>query len=302
MSDESKESTADIPLDSEKGVSTKPLESPKKSMSSSAVSSDEGLTGVSEMDLQMPKVNIAVEEKEDTPEQAEVEEELKDEEDKTGLKEQETIEDISTFEDEPEQFKNIDGMSLTHPNPIFERLHSRDPALFLTQDKGNFKQYSRMCPWNVRRQPIILSDKEKERIDKFHPGSYSEAIKYGSSPDNQNWYICPRYWCLLNNTSLTEEEVKAGACGGKIIPQNAKKVPPGAYILEFTHPTEHITEDGKYIDHAPGFLKPSQHPDGKCVPCCLRTLTRLIRYLGGQLCSKSAEEIKNYQSKLELKQ
>ena len=82
----------------------------------------------------------------------------------------------------------------------------------------------------------------------------------------------------MNNTSLTEKEVKAGACGGKIIPQNAKKVPPGAYILEFTHPTEHITEDGKYIDHAPGFLKPSQHPDGKYVHAALRISTLQIRF------------------------
>ena len=298
LSDESQESVAEPPLQTKTppNVPSDPEEERQESQSSINTTEEsepaEGLTGVSGMDVAMPKINVAVEERTQTPEQKEEEEELDKEEQKTGLKEEETIEELDTFEDEPEEFKNIDGMSLTHPNPIFERLHSRDPALFLTQDKGNFKQYSRTCGWNVRRQPIVLSDKEKARIDKYHPGSYTEAIKYGSSPENQNWYICPRYWCLLNNTSLTEEEVKAGACGGKIIPQNAKKVPPGAYIMEFTHPTEHITEDGKYIDHAPGFLKPSQHPDGKCVPCCFKNFNSPDQISRRELCNKSAEEIK----------
>ena len=103
---------------------------------------------------------------------------------------------------------NIDGMSLSNPNPIFKRLHDKDPALFLTEDNGKFKQYSRACPWNVRRQPILLTDKEKEKIDKENPDSYDKALKYGSDKDNEYWYICPRYWCLLNNTPLSEEDVR----------------------------------------------------------------------------------------------
>ena len=160
-------------------------------------------------------------------------------------------------------------MSLSNPNPVFTRLHDNDPTLFLTQDVGKFKQYSRACPWNVRRQPILLTEKEKENIDRNHPGSYENAIKYGSDPDNQFYYICPRYWCLLNNTSLTEEDVKQGKCGGQIIPRDAKKVPPGKYILEFNHPSEHIDEEGNYIPHHPGFLK-NPNPDGKCIPCCFK--------------------------------
>ena len=35
----------------------------------------------------------------------------------------------------------------------------------------------RMCPSNARRQPIILNDREKAKIDKEHPGSYSHAIQ-----------------------------------------------------------------------------------------------------------------------------
>jgi elongation factor G len=57
---------------------------------------------------------------------------------------------------------------------------------------------------------VILTKEEKEKIDKEHPGSYTNAIEYGTNPDKKYWYICPRYWCSSSNTSLTEEEVKKG--------------------------------------------------------------------------------------------
>ena len=74
-----------------------------------------------------------------------------------------------------------------------------------------------------KRQPVILTKEEKE-IDKEHPGSYQHSVKYGSVPNNPHYYICPRYWCLKNNTSLTEE-VNSGVCGGRdAIIEKAKKV------------------------------------------------------------------------------
>ena len=70
-----------------------------------------------------------------------------------------------------------------------------------------------MCPSNARRQPIILNDKEKAKIDKDHPGSYSHAIHYGSDPDKKYWYICPRYWSLKDGVSLTQEDVDSDKYG-----------------------------------------------------------------------------------------
>merc|ERR1711907_374281 len=113
--------------------------------------------------------------------------------------------------------KDITGMSLSNPNPFSERLEERDPKLFVINYKdGKYNAYSRQCQSNARRQPVILTDSEKEYIDKEHPGSYTHAIKYGSNPDKQYWYICPRYWSLIKNTSLTEEEVKSGKYGNVI--------------------------------------------------------------------------------------
>lgn len=166
--------------------------------------------------------------------------------------------------------KDVTGMSLNNPNPFFSKLLKRDPKLFLTKGDGKYNAYSRSCPWNIRRQPVILTDEEKEKIDKNHPGSYEHAIKYGSNPDKQYWYICPRYWDLKTNTSLTKEEVNSGKYGNVIPPQDTI-VPKNANIFEFTDSKAHKDNKGNYIQHHPGFLKLDKHPDGLCVPCCFST-------------------------------
>lgn len=78
----------------------------------------------------------------------------------------------------------------------------------------------------MKRQPVILTNEEKEHIDKNHPGSYNRAMKYGSSKSKNFWYICPRYWDLRRNVSLTNEEVdKLKQRDGDII------IPPGAKVF-----------------------------------------------------------------------
>ena len=166
--------------------------------------------------------------------------------------------------------RDITGMKIADPNPFFRELNKKDPVLFLTESDGKYDNYSRACAWNKRRQPVILTDQEKDKIDKENPGSYEHAIKYGSNPDKQFWYICPRYWDLKTNTSLTKEQVDSGKYGG-IIPQDAKVVPPGKNIWEFYDPKDHVDKDGKYVQHYPGFLKDDKHPDGLCIPCCFKT-------------------------------
>jgi hypothetical protein len=163
--------------------------------------------------------------------------------------------------------KDITGMSLTHPNVFSTKMNKLDNSLFLVKPEGKFDSYSRSCPWNFRKQPVILTDKEKENIDEKHPGSYDQAVKYGSDPKNQYWYICPRYWSLKDNVSLTDAEAKSGKYGN-IIPNDAKKVPPGGNVFEFTEDKYHTNDKGEYVKHYPGFLETDKHPAGKCMPCC----------------------------------
>jgi hypothetical protein len=163
--------------------------------------------------------------------------------------------------------KDITGMSLTHPNVFSTKMNKLDNSLFLVKPEGKFDSYSRSCPWNFRKQPVILTDKEKKDIDEKHPGSYDQAVKYGSDPKNQYWYICPRYWSLKDNVSLTEAEARSGKYGD-IIPKDAKKVPPGGNVFEFTEDKYHKNDKGEYVKHYPGFLGTDAHPEGKCMPCC----------------------------------
>ena len=72
-------------------------------------------------------------------------------------------------------------------NMFSKNLTNADPALFVTETTTKFKSYSRSCPSNVKRQPVVLTQEEKDRIDAEFPDSYDGAIKYGSSTDNKNW-------------------------------------------------------------------------------------------------------------------
>lgn len=193
-----------------------------------------------------------------------------DDSDESDSDEYESDEDESDEDEQKGGKHELDGESITNPNIFYEQLRKRDPKLFLTNTSGKFKSYSRTCPFSEVRQPIILSNEEKENIDKNHPGSYTHSIEYGSDPNNKFHYICPRYWCLLNNTSLTQEEVDSGMCG-KVIPDGSKTIPTGHYVYEFNS-NHHIDDTTKeYKPYAPGFQDPQKsHPDGLCVPCCFK--------------------------------
>lgn len=178
--------------------------------------------------------------------------------------------------------------SLTHPNPFLRKLQSHEPTLFLSKPQGKkYKSYSASCQ-PTSRQPVILTDEEKTRIDREYPGSYKNAIKYGTDPKNPYWYICPRYWCFLTNSSISEKDVKDGKCGN-IIPDNATTIPKGAYVYEFKG-DEHTDVNGKYIEHHPGFLKEGKHPDGYCLPCCFKNWDKVGQPLRRQQCAQQTAD------------
>ena len=142
-------------------------------------------------------------------------------------------------------------------NIFYRKMRNLEPTLFLSTAEKPYGAYSRVCPANISRQPVILTKEEKEKIDREHPGSYTNAIEYGTNPDKKYWYICPRYWCTTSNTTLTEEEVKQGVCKGN--------------VHEFTdNAGYHKDSEGNYVNYNPGFMKKEQHPKGYCIPCCFK--------------------------------
>ena len=182
---------------------------------------------------------------------------------------------------------NLDNISLR--DYFSKRMRTRDKDLFVIEGEGNMNAYSRSCPSQYRKQPVILTHEELEKIDKEHPGSYHEKIKYGSSPDKEHWYICPRYWSIKDNTSLTEEEAKSGKYGN-IIPLGSKKIPKGANVYEFSSEKYHLNEDGTYKKHYPGFQKPNPNNKGLCAPCCFTSFTGNQQINRRKQCLKNDEE------------
>ena len=87
----------------------------------------------------------------------------------------------------------------------------RDPKLFIKQGKG---RYSTACPSQYDKQPIVLTEKERDYIDSkdatYGTRSYDESITYGTGSTKFH-YICPRFWCLNDENgkkrSITLKEI-----------------------------------------------------------------------------------------------
>jgi hypothetical protein len=128
----------------------------------------------------------------------------------------------------------------------------------------------------MRRQPVILTDSQLDKINKDHPKFLrpEDVIKYGSDEKHQFNYICPRFWCLKTNTFVDPNDLKEviGEDGkkelvhptcGKVLPKGEKQVKPGYYVYEFYTPKPGKKDYKKY----PGLI-PDSHPKDLCVPCC----------------------------------
>lgn len=178
---------------------------------------------------------------------------------------------------------DLTGLPLAGGDNIFMRKKlTRDPELFLKQSDQKYKAYSKACPSQYRKQPVILNAEEKRYIDShdkaFGVRSYDEFVTYGSGPKKYH-YICPRFWCLYDENgkerSITLQEINEGKCGGwdALIPDKAKKIPKGKRIYQFTDKRFHkegvdTNNPLVYKPMFPGFQAPHSHPKGLCIPCC----------------------------------
>ena len=206
---------------------------------------------------------------------------------------------------------NIVGKKLKNPNIITEKLYERDPVLFLKKDDGKkFKNYIRTCPSNFKRQPVVLNKEElllsypdyfdKNLSDSKKVEYKNDILPYSSKESKQqNYYICPRYWCLTENRILTEEQINNGECGGKdaIIENDALEVKEGKQIYEFrgnkgVDGNRHWNPDGSYRKHYPGLMKPDIHPQKLCVPCCFNYKQELKdnEYVASKFISEEQEK------------
>ena len=180
--------------------------------------------------------------------------------------------------EEPLVQKELDNMSLR--NYFQDRIEELDSPLIVKQKVGNYSIYSKVCQSHQKRQPIILTDEELNKIKKEQKGFLrpEDIIKYGSNKNKQFNYICPRYWCLKTNKPIDPKDLKEKTENGKKIlyhPTCGKVLPhtkgkegkevilPGHYVYEFYKPKNNNPDYKRY----PGF-QVDKHPKGYCLPCC----------------------------------
>ena len=199
----------------------------------------------------------------------------------------ETKKEIKTDSETSDTSSSIDvdltGLRIEGNNNIFmQKREELQPKLFLKKKSGRYKAYSRACPSEYAKQPLILTSKEKAYIDKkdkeFGTQSYDEHITYGTG-DTKYHYICPRFWCLSDDNgksrSISFDEINSGKCGGwdALIPEGVSKVPDGGRIVQFTDKRFHKKGVNTknimvYKPFYPSFMGKDKHPDGLCIPCC----------------------------------
>lgn len=180
-----------------------------------------------------------------------------------------------------------------------KRLKKYDPGLFRDIGKKNaigetmvFEQanknknmtsYTKTCP--PMQQPVVISDKEKEHIDKHYPGSYDKkhTFKYGSTEKTQNWYVCPRFWCFKTNTTMTEDDIMNGKCGIKSIENNPN-------VFEFNDKKDHPSKYNKGEFFSPSFTKQIHSDKNICMPCCYAEWDSKMHQKRRAKCLKENEE------------
>ena len=157
---------------------------------------------------------------------------------------------------------NIEGKNIR--NYFQNMISEKEPTLILKNKVDNIDSYSRVCQSNQRRQPVILTDTEYEKVISKYPEykKDDQHIKYGTNKDKQNYYICPKYWNLKTDLPITEIEMEENDLYKYIIPRNSNFVPKDKFIYEFTN------KNGDNHPY-PNFIT-NRHPDGHCLPCCFK--------------------------------
>lgn len=175
--------------------------------------------------------------------------------------------EIEKDDDELEvDISEIDYSKIKNPSEIkkynkliLRRLQAADPALFKTP-------YSKYCQSSNKKQPVVITEKEKKYIDENYPNSYTTYVKTGSDDikAKKYYYICPKYWCPLSAVSLTDEQLK------KLDGKCPRKEPP---IILSSSDWVKKDKDGKDVDRPryPFLLDTLLYDNQKKIPCCRST-------------------------------
>lgn len=200
--------------------------------------------------------------------------------------------DLDSLDDELEGSLSLSGGVKQHidltsikiqgsKNWFTNRLRNRQPDVFVLskeQEKNkNYVKYTKGCPWQFKKQPIILNDEELNKIKKADKKSNSKSFDGLVKYRGYN-YICPRYWCFKDDNgesrSISFQQINNGECGGwdAVNPKKSKSLLPGKRIIELTDDRMHNPSKSNnpmvYKPLFPFLQKSENHPKGLCAPCC----------------------------------
>lgn len=99
-------------------------------------------------------------------------------------------------------------------------------------------------------QPVVMSKNEKTKLEKNNQLHFDNIIEYGSSPNNMNYYACPRLWCPQSKVPLPADDPAA-------------KCP-----IENEKPMEMFWDNDRTKKRYVKLIKPNEK--GICVPCCMK--------------------------------
>jgi hypothetical protein len=154
------------------------------------------------------------------------------------------------------------------PGPILGFLKEADKKLFDYPSAEGKKRtdYPSSCGWTDTRQPMVISEAEKNKIDKEFPNGYDGYAKTGSTTElaKKNFYICPKVWCPKSRVAISYKDYQ----------KNNNKCPypeideePVLFSKTFWGKDEASALNRK---HYIGYLKDSTHPNHLCLPCCFK--------------------------------
>jgi len=196
-------------------------------------------------------------------------------------------------------------------NFFLKKLKDADSRLFdYTKSHPALKRYVSQCQPTYGRQPAVLSEEKFQELQEeyakdnvsfqiypLQPGEpqqlpgvpevdYFTVLKYGSSPDKQNYYLCSKYFCTRDEMLVREVDLRGRVmrrgiarsdgtidttkqpgqcpfCKGLVIKNRAHPGPNETILERVVKPP---TADKRHLFI--GFLKKTPHPDGFYLPCC----------------------------------
>ena len=189
--------------------------------------------------------------------------------------EKEFEKEIKETEDETSENKNSNAKKLSEPikkgktpGPVLGYLKEADSKLFdYPHIKGKKRtDFPSSCGWTDTRQPMIINEEQKNKIDKEFPEAYDGYIKTGSTPElaKKNYYICPKVWCPKSKVAISYKDYQKN---NNKCPYPEIEEEPVLFDKPFWGKTE---ADALNKKHYVGFLKDSTHPNHFCLPCCFK--------------------------------